>query len=544
MKKNPFIQGAMIATIGIAISKILGIIYVIPFYAVIGEKGGALYGYAYTIYGIFLNLSSVGIPLAISRLTSEYNTLEQYHLKEKTFKIGKQVITTLSVISFIALMFFAPTIANVFIGDVKGGNTPEDVAFVIRIIATAILVVPTLSVTKGYLQGHKYITVSTISQVIEQAARVVIIIAGSYVAVKVLGFPIKVGVGIATFGATIGGLMAYLYLQIKMRKHKKELHQAETVARETVKISNKVIALKIVRYAAPFIFSSLIFSFYDFVDLSTVIKTLVNGLHYSVNDAETIMSILSTWGSKLNMIVSAIATGLVTSLIPNITSSFVKNNMVDVRNKVNKSLQILLVITIPMVVGLSLLGRPVWTVFYGYNELSVSIFKFYICLAIFSSIITTLNAIMQSLNEQVRMIIYLAIGLLIKITFNIPLMYSFERLGFNAGYGVIASSIIAITTSIVLMLIRLHKSVGVNYEQTIKHFITIIYMCLIMTIFIMLFQFVVPLTNVGRLSSLGITILYAILGASIYLFIGLKSGILESIFGEAFISKVTKKLRF
>jgi O-antigen/teichoic acid export membrane protein len=82
MKKNPFIQGAMIATIGIVISKILGIIYVIPFYAVIGQKGGALYGYAYAMYSIFLNLSSIGIPLAFSRLTSEYNALDQHYLKE------------------------------------------------------------------------------------------------------------------------------------------------------------------------------------------------------------------------------------------------------------------------------------------------------------------------------------------------------------------------------------------------------------------------------------------------------------------------------
>lgn len=83
MKKNSFVQGAMIATIGIIISKILGILYVIPFYSIIGQKGGNLYGYAYSMYSIFLNLSSIGIPLAISRLTSEYNALEQYHLKEK-----------------------------------------------------------------------------------------------------------------------------------------------------------------------------------------------------------------------------------------------------------------------------------------------------------------------------------------------------------------------------------------------------------------------------------------------------------------------------
>ena len=61
LKKNTFIQGAFIATLGIVISKILGIIYVIPFYALIGTQGGALYSYAYSIYNIFLNLATLKI---------------------------------------------------------------------------------------------------------------------------------------------------------------------------------------------------------------------------------------------------------------------------------------------------------------------------------------------------------------------------------------------------------------------------------------------------------------------------------------------------
>ena len=32
-------------------------LYVIPFYKIIGEQGGTLYSYAYTIYNLFLNIS-------------------------------------------------------------------------------------------------------------------------------------------------------------------------------------------------------------------------------------------------------------------------------------------------------------------------------------------------------------------------------------------------------------------------------------------------------------------------------------------------------
>ena len=56
MKKSSFINGAFIATFAIFVAKFLGIVYVIPFYHIIGEQNGSLYGYAYTIYNLFLVL--------------------------------------------------------------------------------------------------------------------------------------------------------------------------------------------------------------------------------------------------------------------------------------------------------------------------------------------------------------------------------------------------------------------------------------------------------------------------------------------------------
>ena len=54
LTKNSFISGSIIATICIVITKILGALYVIPFYRIIGTSGGALYSYAYNIYVLFL----------------------------------------------------------------------------------------------------------------------------------------------------------------------------------------------------------------------------------------------------------------------------------------------------------------------------------------------------------------------------------------------------------------------------------------------------------------------------------------------------------
>ena len=86
-----------------------------------------------------------------------------------------------------------------------------------------------------------------------------------------------------------------------------------------------------------------------------VLRTLPK-LGISATDTEFISSVFTTWGVKLNNIILAIITGLTTSLIPNIVSSFTKGNMKDVDNKFNKSLQYILFLLVPCTLFLSFLS--------------------------------------------------------------------------------------------------------------------------------------------------------------------------------------------
>ena len=213
MKKNSFIEGTIVATLGILLVRAIGIIYVIPFNAIIGEQGGALYGYGYNIYQLFLSISSAGFPFAISKITSEFNALGYKRAIRDTYNVSLKIISIISIVIFIVLFLFAPSIARLILGSSVGSSNINEVSFVIRMVSFAILVVPFLSVTKGFLQGFKFITPYSISQVIEQVVRVVVILLGSFLCVKVLGLPIKYAVGIAVSGAFFGGLVAYIYLK-------------------------------------------------------------------------------------------------------------------------------------------------------------------------------------------------------------------------------------------------------------------------------------------------------------------------------------------
>ena len=48
------LRGTFILTLGTIISKILGLFYVIPFDAIVGQEGTTLYQYSYVPYTIFI----------------------------------------------------------------------------------------------------------------------------------------------------------------------------------------------------------------------------------------------------------------------------------------------------------------------------------------------------------------------------------------------------------------------------------------------------------------------------------------------------------
>lgn len=527
MKKDSFLKGALVATFCIVFSKILGIIYVIPFHAIIGTNGRALYSYAYNMYMLFLNFSTVGIPLAISKIVSEYHSLGYEDAKKRTYRIAIKITTAMAIISTIVLVFLAPSIAQTIIGDIQGGNTKEDITFVLRVSASAILFVTMLSSVRGYLQGHKYISAASISQVIEQFVRVIIIIAGSFIAMKIWGT--KEAVGIAIFGATGGSIAALLYLQSKMRQQKKQ-EKDIPITNEEKKLTNKYLAKQLLLYTVPFIIVSVAVSLYNTIDMLSIVKPLTKYGELSAQNAEMVLSIISTWGAKLNSIVTSIAAGVVVAIIPNITSNFVKKEFKEVDIKVNKTLQMILYFVLPMVVGLSFLAEPVWNLFYGENPLGVSVFSYSIFTAVFYSLFLNIHTIMQSVNRHKIAAISIISGLVVKLCLTVPLIILFSKISFiPTYYGSITATILAYIVPITISLIDLKRTLHISFKQTIKKSLYMILSCIVMLSILFILKLIFPLGG-GKIYSLFVVALYAGIGGTIYLGLTSKMHIFESIF--------------
>lgn len=539
LKVNNYMEGAFIATLGIVISKILGIIYVIPFYAIIGTQGGALYGYAYNIYSIFLGISSAGIPLAISKLVSEYDTLGLYKSKEKVFKIARIFLTVLGIICFLVLFIFARNIATLIIGDITGGNSIEDIVYVIRVISFSILVVPTLSVYRGYLQGHRFMAPTSISQVLEQFIRVTIIIVGSFLASKVFNLSLRQTVGVALFGATLGAIISTLYLMRKVRLNKHEL--VKQSKDEKVKTTNEII-FQIFMYASPFIFGEITKSLYNSVDTIFVVRTLVNDLGYKVTDAEAIMGFISTWGNKLNMIIIAVGTGFMASLLPNLTISQVKNDKKDIDNKINQTIQILVLIALPMTVGLSFLSQPVWNIFYGYSYYGPKVFSFSVFTAFVTIFLSMSTTTLMTLKEYKTLFISLTIGLVINAVLDVPLMHLLNNINIPAYYGATLSTILGNVTTIIIVFTFLKLKYGIHFKETFNRVVKIVISVFVMLITLSILKLVIPFTN-NRLLSFITVAIYSIVGIITYYLCIKKFNLIDAILGNELLEKFKKKIK-
>lgn len=537
MKKNNFIEGTIIATLAIVMVKILGMLYVIPFYKIVGSSGGALYSYSYNIYLIFLGISSAGLPDAIAKIISEYNALNYDDAKIRAYKIGRKIISFISIISFLILFVFAEEIGSFIIGGLDGTNTARDVAFVVRCVSPAVLLIPFLSITKGYLQGHKYIAPSSFSQFIEQLVRIIVILAGSYLVLKVFNGSLSLAIGIAVSGAFFGGLAAIIYLRHSIKKSKLEMKEAKKLD----KITNKEITKKIIKYAVPFVIISIVSYLYNFTDQILVLRTL-EGMGFDANDVESIAASISTWAPKICMIINAMAMGMTMSLVPTIVDAVTKKNTKEVESKINKSLSMIVFISLPLSLGLFVLSKSVWTIFYDVSEFGPHILGLMVFSALFGNLYLIVSTICQSLSKYKLVYKVSITGFLLNAMLDVPIMYLFKIIHFKPYLGSITASIIGYSVSVLIGLSALRKENNIKYTETIKNVFKTLIPGGIMVLILLIINKFLPFDVLTYGGAIITIIINAIIGGIIYISVSYKMGLIDSILGASMIRNIIKKL--
>src|SRR5690625_6076742 len=90
--------------------------------------------------------------------------------------------------------------------------------YVIQMVSFALLLIPAMSVVRGFFQGNQSMGPTAVSQVIEQVVRIIFVLVSVFLIIKVYDGSIGLAVGLATFATFIGALASCAVLWRYWRK--------------------------------------------------------------------------------------------------------------------------------------------------------------------------------------------------------------------------------------------------------------------------------------------------------------------------------------
>lgn len=527
---NNIVRGTMLLTGATFLSKFLGMIYVIPFNELVGETGGTLFNFAYVPYNILLSISTIGVPLAVSKFVAKYNSLKDYETGIRMFKTGITLMMVTGFLAFMLLFFGAEFLAGQMVTDTTSEEIDvKDITMVLRMVSFALIIIPAMSIVRGFFQGYQSMGPTAVSQVVEQIVRIAFLLGSTFIVIVIYKGSIVTAVGFATFAAFIGGLASCVVLWFYWKNRKGSIIKRVDQQSFTHDISRSEMLMEIFSYAGPFIIVGLATSLYQLVDQFTFERAMVaigEGSTWTIPYAA-----ISFYGHKLVIIPVTVATGLSLAILPALTKSFTRNNRSLVINQINQALQIVLILVIPAVGGLVMLSDVAYGSLYGLNNINVTgpLLAWYAPVALLFALFTVSSSILQGINQQRFAVVSLLAGLLIKVLLNIQLIHMF------GAKGAIFGTALAVGTAVLLNVLRVINSVQFPVNQIFKRSLLIIIftgiMCIIIWVVKFLFGFIVSYEDSRFMSSIvlffGVTI-----GGSVYLWLGYQSTLLEKVLGN------------
>ena len=542
MKKNSFVEGTVVAYISILLTKILGALYVIPFYNIIGTDGGVLYSYAYNVYNLFLNISISGIPTAVAIIIAEYNALKKFEDREKTFHLANKVIGIIAVICFLLMFIFAKYIGLFFVGDLTDGTDVNSIVLVIRTISFCLLIIPFLSVLRGYLQGNKYLNDPSYSQLIEQIVRIIVVLVGSYIAINLLHYSVPIGVSVALSGTVLGGIAAFLYLRYRLSKSRLQLKEESKSIKNATEKDKKIIG-KIINYSIPIIIVSVTQNLYEIADMKLIIKGLYM-IGYSASKSEYLASIVVTWTPKICMIINALAIGLCSSVIPFIVTSYTEKNYEELNRKFNQAINIILMVSIPLSACIVVFSPEVYRIFYGTSNEGKNVLYVMVIISILFSLQLVINMILQGMKKFKLVYINTFIGLIINISLDIPMILLLNKTGVIPPYlGTILATVCGLFISELVVAIVLRKEFRFKYRTIVTTLLKTLLGTIVMAGLLFIIKKYLFVTVVHRLFLIGELGIICLAGIGVFLLISHLTGLTNEVLGEKFFSRVLSRFK-
>ena len=401
--KQNYLHGAAMMTAGVVVIKILGAIYKIPLGNILGDEGYGYFSVAYNIYYVFLNMATAGMPVALSRMISEADTLGRPVQARKIFRVAWLTFAIFGLLLGL-VMFLFPTELAGMLNNVRAAQS---------IWALSPALVHLTSTYRGYAQGMSNMKPTTVSQILEVVGKVAVglVLAWSFTRA---GKSLPVASAGAIFGVTAGGAFALIYVAIYYHRHYPE----KPVADPDVPDSAGHILVTLLRISIPIALGSSVLSIINLVDTKLIMYRLQTALGYSESYANVLYGVYGKVQTLYNL-PAAFVTPMTISIVPAIAAAVVQGKYTQSKTIAESALRISAAVAMPMGIGLAVLSYPIVNVLYPRSNAAgptllmlLGIASVFVCI----SLITT--AVLQATGHEIYPVYSMLAGGLAKIAVN------------------------------------------------------------------------------------------------------------------------------
>lgn len=520
--KNTLLKGSAWMTMGSIFSRILGALYIIPWFAWMGSHGNianALTARSYNIYSLFIIISTAGIPGAIAKQVAHYNALNEYGVGRKLFHRGIMLMLGLGVISTIAMYYFSPLLA---------GDDPRQIQ-VMQSLSAALLLIPVMSLIRGYFQGYNDMAPAALSQFVEQLFRVIYMLGATYIIMKLHSSGDYVlAVTHSTFAAAVGALAGLALLIFYYYKKKSQMDYLVLNSDNAISVSTGKLFKEIVRQSIPFIIIDSGITLFQLIDQYTFNQFMGTFVKVSTDQLDSWYALFGLNANKLIMITISLATAMAVTAIPLLSGAHARKNFPEITAHIGDTLELFLFVMIPSSFGMAAVATSLYSVFYNYDALGISVLYLSSFVAIALGLFTILAAILQGLSRNRLAILYLIVGIVIKLVLQYPLIALFKI------YGPLVATGIGMSITSWLMLHHLKVRFRYSGERTKRRFAGIVLFSVFMFIPTKLVEsgLIWLMRPDGKLGYLLVFAVSVIVGAVIYGYLVLKTRLADRIIGS------------
>ena len=397
-KKQSFLHGAALLALATAIVKVIGALYKIPLNAILGTKGFAYFNTAYDIYSVLMMISTAGLPVAMSRMISAASSLDNHKQMRRIYKTAQFLFLSICLPGALLMTLFARELAQF--------QQQPDAWAAIAALGPSVLMVGFISAFRGFFQGQGNMIPTSVSQVMESTAKLVVGLAAAALLLNMTG-QVSMAAGGAIFGVTSGCTVAAVYLFFLFRKAYQSLEKDKGEEKSYGATAKELLAI-----AIPITIGSAGLQIITLLEVKVYMTQLL-ATGFTQDAADSMKGVYNMAQTIFNM-PCAFINPITVSAIPAITSALTLHKHSAVRATEESASRITALISMPCAFGLATLAEPIMALLGGYTGeelvLATRLMQILGFCVIFNSTVLLTNGIMQAHGNVVLPVVNMFIG--------------------------------------------------------------------------------------------------------------------------------------